>query len=58
MSANDYAFCQKAARVCAPPTELAEPETEKPEEGSDMGELDEISLSSLEPEDLEEEETS
>ena len=55
---NEYAFCQKAARVCAPPTELLEPASEHSEEGSDMGELDEISLSSLEPEDLEEEETS
>ena len=44
---QEYAFCQKAARVCSPPSEFTSEPLPTQDEGSDMGDLEEASLSSF-----------
>ena len=48
---EEYRFCQKAARICSPHVDFSSEPPPAEDEGSDMGDLADASISSLHEED-------
>ena len=48
---EEYGFCQKAARICSPPGDFSSEPPPAEDEGSDVGDLADASISSLHEED-------